>query len=84
MWRMQGARCATSQVSKALPERLLWEDERSYLLGGAFVLPPPEGFPVVLGQPPGPFEPPPLFPPPPLLPPLEPLLIVSSLGLQMK
>lgn len=68
----------------------------NYLLGGAFVLPPPEALPVVLGQPPGPFDPPPLFPPPPLLPPplllpeplppppppFEPLLIVSSLGLQ--
>ena len=46
--------------------------EQSYLLGGAFVRPPPDGLLVVLGQPPGPFDPPPLFPPPPLLPPPPP------------
>lgn len=43
--------------------------------GGAFVRPPPEGFPVVLGPPADPLPPlppPPLFPPPPPLP-LPPL-----------
>jgi len=44
-----------------------------YFLGGAFCLPPPDGLPVLDGQPPEPL--PPLWPPPPLLwppPPFEP------------
>lgn len=58
----------------ALPRRWLREGKDDYLLAGAFVRPPPDELPVVLGQPPGPFVPPPLFPPPLLLPPpLEPL-----------
>lgn len=86
---------APHESLNALPRRWPWEGAQSYLLGGAFVLPPPDGLPVVLGQPPAPFEPLPLFPPPLLLPPppeplppppppLEPLLILSSLGLQMR
>ncbi len=51
--------------------------------GGAFVRPPPDWLPVVLGQPPGPL-PPPLLPPPPppplLPPPPPPLLPLLMLG----
>lgn len=79
-------------MKKALPRRRPREGTQTHLLGGAFVLPPPERLPVVLGQPPGPFDPPPLLPLPPLLPPpppveplppppppLEPLLILRYL-----
>ena len=45
-----------------------------YFFEGLLVLSPPEGLPVVLGQPPPPFPPP--FPPP--LPPPLPLFIASS------
>ena len=70
------AEYGSSQFRQSMPARSTGMDgiqNPTYFFGGELVRPPPEGFPVLEGQPPE--RPPPLEPPPPL----ELLLIINFL-----